>query len=279
MIIDYNGMLKSLRKALSSFAQGDRGGTGKGEGEGDTVREDSEALAEYAASLAQTRSTLAAAGVELAPLMAAKGFGLQQLILAAVDKVCAPDERRKTFEVMVEDVQARHRALFPHPGLFEHADEDSAIGAVYNKLQEARNTPDISGLLQSLYDVVDTALTTEGNPPAFGVRQSHGLYNLSKIDFSRLRAEFEKTPYKAVALLNLQQKIEERLAGMLAQNPTRVDLYERYQQIVQAYNRDKDAAEIQKVMDDLFAVNDTLDVEQKRYLREGPGQRRTAGRV
>lgn len=56
---------------------------------------------------------------------------------------------------------------------------------------------------------------------------------------------------------------------MVAQNPTRVDLYERYQQIVQEYNKDKDAGEIQKVMDELFALSDSLNEEQKRYLREG----------
>ena len=69
--------------------------------------------------------------------------------------------------------------------------------------------------------------------------------------------------------LNLKEKIEERLAMMVARNPTRIDLYERYQEIVQEYNKDKDAAEIQKVMDDLFTFNDNLNEEEKRYLREG----------
>jgi type I restriction enzyme R subunit len=38
---------------------------------------------------------------------------------------------------------------------------------------------------------------------------------------------------------------------------------------VKDYNKDKDAAEIQKVMDDLFTFNDKLNEEEKRYLREG----------
>jgi type I restriction enzyme, R subunit len=67
----------------------------------------------------------------------------------------------------------------------------------------------------------------------------------------------------------LMEKIEERLAAMVASNPTRVDLYARYQEIVREYNKDKDAAEIQKVMDDLFALNDDCSEEEKRYLREG----------
>ncbi len=268
LIIDYNGMLKSLRRALATFAQGDREGTGKGEGEQDTVRDDTEALAEYAQSLQQALDYLAGLGVDLDALIAAKGFDKQGLILSAVNQLCESDERRKTYEVIVEDVEARHRGLFPHPGLFDYDAEESAVVAIYNKLQDARETPDITALLQSFYEVVDTALAADGGAPV-GAKEKPALYNLSKIDFTRLRAEFEKTPLKSIATLNLKEKIEQRLAMMVARNPTRVDLYERYQQIVQEYNKDKDASEIQKVMDDLFAFNDSLNAEEKRYVREG----------
>lgn len=269
LVIDYNGMLKSLRKALATFAQGDRKGTGKGEGEEDTVRDDSVALAEYANSLRQARRYLEGLGVDLDAVIEAKGFIKQGLLLDAVNALAINVERRKTYEVYVDDIQARYRALFPNPGLFEHDAEEGALGAIYNKLQDARTTPDISALLQSLYEVVDTALTTDSLPPTALAKQSMKRYDLSKIDFARLRAEFEKTPHKAVAVLNLQEQLAQRLAAMVAVNPTRVDLYERYQKIIAEYNRDKDATEVQKVMDDLFALNDKLNDEEKRYLREG----------
>jgi len=268
LVIDYNGMLKSLRRALSTFAQGDRTGSGKGDAEQDTVREDSEALAEYARSLKAARDFLADLGFDLDGLIAAGGFDKQQRILVAVNQLCESDERRKTFEVIVEDVQARHRGLFPHPGLFAFDAEQSAVEAICNKLRDVRETPDVSALLQDLYEVVDTALTTDGKP-APALAQGVARYDLSNIDFPRLRAEFAKSPFKNVVTLNLKEKIEERLAMMLARNPTRIDLYKRYQEIVRAYNKDKDAAEIQKVMDDLFAFNDNLNEEEKRYLREG----------
>ncbi|MCO3662491.1 type I restriction endonuclease subunit R [Pseudomonas aeruginosa] len=264
LIIDYNGMIKSLRRALATFAQGDRSGTGKGESEQDTVRDDTVALAEYANSLRAARDFLAGLGFDLDALIGAHGFDKQQQILVAVNLLCESDECRKTYQVIVEDAQARHRALFPHPGLFCFDAEEGALTAIYNKLQDARVTPDVSALLQDLYDVVDVAIATQA-PTA---KEARSRYDLSNVDFSRLRAEFEKTPFKNVVAMNLMEKIEERLAAMLARNPTRVDLYERYQEIVQAYNKDKDAAEIQKVMDDLFAFNDTCSDEEKRFLRE-----------
>lgn len=269
LIIDYNGMLKSLRRALATFAQGDRAGTGKGEGEQDSVRDDTEALAEFADSLKQAIDFLGDLGFEVRAVVEARGFEKQGLILTAVNLLSESDERRKTFEVIVEDVQARHRALFPHAGLFEYDGEESAISAICNKLQEARVSPDISGLLQSLYEVVDTTLATDDAGGKLGIKEPTRKYNLSNIDFDRLRAEFERTPYKNVVTLNLKEKIEERLAMMLARNPTRVDLYAKYQEIIQAYNKDKDNAEIQKVFDELNAFNSSLNDEEKRYVREG----------
>ena len=51
---------------------------------------------------------------------------------------------------------------------------------------------------------------------------------------------------------------------MIAQNPSRVDPYECYQEIVPEYIKDKDSVEVQKVFDDLFSFNDGLDQEQRR---------------
>ena len=272
LIIDYNGMIQSLRKALATFAQGDRAGTGKGEAEHNTVRENTEAIAEYAASLQATQDFLAGLGCDLEALIAAKGFDKQQKILAAVDQLCKSDEWRKTYQVMVQDVQARHRSLFPDPGLHAFDTQENAVRAIYHKLQDARETPDVSALLQGLYEVVDTAITTVSTSDSGAARvvanQTAARYDLSNVDFSRLRAEFEKTPFKSVVLLNLKEKIEQRLAMMVSLNPTRVNLYEHYQSIVQEYNQDKDAAEIHKVMDQLFRCNDGLDEEARRYLRE-----------
>lgn len=265
LIIDYNGMIKSLRRALATFAQGERAGTGKGDAEQDTVQDNSIALAEYADSLRAATEFLMDLGFDIDELIKADGFAKQQQILTAVNILCESDERRKTYQAIVEDVQARHRALFPLPDLFRYDAQESAVCAIYNKLKDVRVSPDVSSLLQDLYDVVDTAVATDVTSP----KSSTARYDLSNIDFTRLRAEFEKSPFKNVVAMNLMEKIEQRLAAMIALNPTRVDLYERYQEIVQEYNKDKDSAEIQKVMDDLFSFNDNCSEEEKRYLREG----------
>ena len=259
LIIDYNGMLKSLRKALATFAQGD----GKGIDQ-DLLRDDTEAVAEYGQSIKAAQDFLTGFGFNLDELIAATGFDKQAMILRGVNTVCETDERRKTFEVMADDIAARFRGLFPNSGLYAYDKQENAISAIYNRLQESKETPDVSEMLQALYEVVDTAVITDiskvDGPPV--------RYELTNIDISRLQAEFDrKCPN--VKMLNLREKIEKRLEAMIVQNPTRVDLYERYQEIVTEYNRDKDAVEVQKVFDRLFKFHDGLDEEQRRYLREG----------
>ena len=55
----------------------------------------------------------------------------------------------------------------------------------------------------------------------------------------------------------------------LRANPSRVDLYEKYQRIIRDYNREKDAAEIARIFEQLMALDKELDVEERRFVREG----------
>ncbi|MRI40968.1 type I restriction endonuclease subunit R [Stenotrophomonas sp. MH181796] len=266
LIIDYNGMIKSLRKALATFAQGDRDGkleVGEGEDPG-YLEDDAEGIAEYAASIEHAAEFLADLGFELQDVIDAQGMDKGEKILEACDLLAASHERRKTFMVIVEDVAAKYRGLFPNPGLFAYDEQESALNAIYNKLQAARTSPDITRLLQGFYDVVDLGIGLEQ-----GASKAPAQFDLSTIDFDRLRAEFQNIKQKNLVALNLMEKIEEGLKAMVLENPTRIDLYEKFQRIVAEYNTDKDEAEIQKVMGELFATHDEMDEEARRFQREG----------
>ena len=264
LIIDYNGMLKSLRKALATFAQGDQG-----EGAAaDPLLDEEQALAEYAAAIGKVEAYLASVGFDLAVLIGAdEGEGSWQALLDAQNAVCRSAENKKTFQVLAEDVADRFRGLFPNPGLFQYEPQERAISALYNLLQKPKSAADITVIMQEIRGLIDSALEVA---PKDGFKQPpHKQYDLSGIDFERLRAEFARSPYKNTAVLTLQERIQARLEQMLARNPSRIDLYRRYREIIDEYNRDKDAAEIERVFADLLRVNDSLDIEERRYVREG----------
>lgn len=56
---------------------------------------------------------------------------------------------------------------------------------------------------------------------------------------------------------------------MLKENPNRVDYYERYQTIIDEYNNEQDRANIEKTFMDLMNLANSMNQEEKRYVREG----------
>jgi type I restriction enzyme R subunit len=261
LIIDYNGMLKSLRKALATYAQGDKGTPVY------PLFDEDQALAEYAVSIDKVQAHLSTVGFDLNALInAEEGEETWAELLNAQNAISTSPENKKTFQVMAEDVFDRFRGLFPNPGVFKYEPQESAISAIYNLLQKPKPKVDIAAIMQEIRGVIDTSLEVA---PKGQLNQPSKQYDLSGIDFERLRVEFAKSPYKETALLTLQERIQARLERMLELNPNRLDLYKRYQEIIADYNRDKDSAEIQRVFDDLIKLHDSLDIEERRYVREG----------
>jgi type I restriction enzyme R subunit len=124
------------------------------------------------------------------------------------------------------------------PPAFAYAERHDNIEAIYKKLTERRDTADVTALLKELHRIVNEAIRAQ----APGDDQAEGLtFNLSHIDLERLRDEFaRKVRRKATALQDIRDIVEQRLAAMLARNPTRMDYQRRYEEIVAGYNQEKD---------------------------------------
>ncbi len=107
-----------------------------------------------------------------------------------------------------------------------------------------------------------------------GDDQAEGLtLDLSKIDLEKLRDEFgKKVRRKATALQDIRDIVEQKLAEMLARNPSRMDYQQKYEEIIADYNREKDRATIEETFRRLVELVSSLDEEQKRATREGLGE-------
>lgn len=265
LIIDYNGMLKSLRAALARFAQ--KRDSAPGNAQIDPLLEPEQGMElEYAASIARARAHLLEHGYDLQTLMdaQARDFEISTQLNRAREALSITAVVKKTYEVLAQDVEERRLNLFPHECLLQYSAQEAAIAAIYNLLQKRGPSPDVTQVLLSLQAVVDSAVAMQPQAQTRVVS-----YDLSTIDFVRLQAEFTQSAYKQTELLSLQERLEARLLAMLQKNPLRADLYARYLAIVAEYNRDKDAIEIQRVFDDLARLNDDLNVEDRQYIAEG----------
>ena len=267
LIVDYCGILKNLRSALATFA----GHTGAEDGDASDppAKPQEELLDELAESIETVRAFLAAKAFRLEEIIEKEGFERNAAIAAAKEVVNQNDETRKRFEIMARTVFRQFRACLTVKDVHVHRRVHDAINIVYQSLQEDRDNADISQIIRELHAIVGEGISPGG---AGQIRESPASYDISAIDFERLRQEFSRSTTQNTHVQNLKDAIEKRLALMLAQNPLRTDFQQHYERLVADYNREKDRVTIEKTFEELLKFVAALDDEQARALREGLDQ-------
>ena len=262
LIVDYNGMLKSLREALAQYALGD-----DGDGDGEIVEPVEERVQALIEAIEATEAHLRDLGFDPATLVGSTGFARIKGLKDAVEAVYSSDEAKRRFELLARQVFTRFKALLMEPSVYAYAERHDNIEAIYKKLTERRDTADVTALLKELHRIVNEAIRTQ-TP---GDDQAEGLtFDLSQIDMEKLRNEFaNKVRHQATALQDIREIIEQKLAEMLARNPSRMDYQQKYEEIVADYNREKDRATIEETFQRLVDLVEELDAEEKRAVEEG----------
>ena len=156
------------------------------------------------------------------------------------------DETRKRFEIMARTVFRQFRACLTVKEVHVHRSACDAIDIVYKGLQEDRDNADISQIIRELHDFVGESISPTG---AGQIRESPVTYDISAIDFERLRQEFARSTTQNTHVQNLKDAVEKRLAWMLAQNPLRTDFQQHYERLVADYNREKDRVTIEQTFE------------------------------
>lgn len=182
VIVDYSSMLKSLRAALAQYALGDDGDDGGGE----IVAPIGELVAALVQAIEAAENHLKGLGFDPAGLTETTGFTRIQGLRDAVDALYTTDESKRRFEIMARQVFIRFKALLMEPSVFTYAERHDNIEAIYKKLQERRDTADITEVLKELHRIVNEAIRAQepGEDHAEGMK-----VDLSKIDFEKLRDE------------------------------------------------------------------------------------------
>lgn len=267
LIVDYCGILKNLRQALATFAgRSDSGHGGEtGDGTRDPAMPEDELLAELQEAIGLVRVFLSERGASLDNIIAKTGFERNAAILAAKEAANENDETRKRFEVMCREVFRKFKACINIKGINAHRKEYDAVNVVYKSLQEDREKADITEIILKLHQVVDGAIETKSDQAEVSER----LFDISQIDFDRLRREFSRIRMKRTTVQNLKQAVEKRLHRLMMQNPLRTDFQRHYEEIVAEYNREKDRVTIERTFEELLKFISELNQEESRAIREG----------
>ena len=264
LIVDYCGILKHLRSALATFA-GTLPGAGAGGGRLDPARPEAELLDDLDSAIALVRGFLRGGGAPLDAVLRAEGFARNAAIVACKEAANESDETRKRFEVMCREVFKKFRACITVPGVAARRADRDAIDIIYRSLQQDRERADVSGIMRSLHEVVDDAIEVRSDR----VAEAPEPFDVSRIDFDLLRQEFRRGRGKRTAIQELKHLVETRLRRLLERNPLRTDFQEHYEGVVAAYNREKGRLTIERTFETLLKLEQELDEEERRAVREG----------
>ena len=262
LIIDYIGIVKALRQALADYTANPEGH----ESGNDPTVDKKELISHVLEAVAAANAFLQEHDFELDRLIRAEDFMKLFLLKEAANAMCESAEIRKTYCTYATTLLKLWKYLDREDITHEMKQQKDAIEAIYKELQKKRQHADITDLSVAINEIVNDHLELEATMAA---EDAPSRFDISGINFELLRREFAKSREKNLIMKDLQDVLQERLAQMMAANPSRINFYEKYQQIIHDYNSEQDRVSIEKTFEDLMKLSNQLSEEERRYVREG----------
>lgn len=204
---------------------------------------------------------------DLQMLIDAYDFMKLSYLQEAANAVCGTIEDKKTFTTYASELKRLMKYTDRDDVTGHTRKEYEAIAAIYAELQKKRKHVNTTDLMVQINEIIGSYVEIKHMPSM--VHEELRRFDISAIDFDLLRREFAKVKKKNLVMKDLEELIQMKLDRMLFTNPERINYYERYQQIIDAYNSEQDRATIEKTFMDLMDLANSMNQEKQRYAREG----------
>ncbi|MEE8059115.1 MAG: type I restriction endonuclease subunit R [Pseudomonadales bacterium] len=273
-IVDYYNVFRNMKKALRDYAQGNSQGE---EGADEApVKEKLELFILLDDAITQTVAFCQERDIDLHAIAREKHtFKNIAQFEQYADLLLSLDEWRKSFYVYDNTVSSLYEACKPE--IFKQAPRP--LIAVIQYLRGVIDThveqADIDEISQKIAELLDESLVVD-NTEQFAVREHQADYkivqtgktwDLSTIDFEKLKEDFAEAQYKNIEIAEMRAFIEDKLRQMMEQNHTRVDFAQKLQEIIDKYNSGGSSTE--NCMEDLMRFTQGMKDEDERHIREG----------
>ena len=260
LIVDYVGIFRALQNAVATYAKPVAGG-----GEAGPILDKSELVAALQSALHEATAFAEARGVRLDAIARSTGFERIGLIDDAVEAFLATEADKKDYLQLASRVARLFKAILPDALANELAPRSVLVSYLAAKIRAETEPPDISAIMSDVEDLLNDSVATEGYRIGPASRPE-ALINLSEIDFDALQAKFAQG-HKRTEAEKLRRLIEGKLATMLKLNPSRVDLAEKFQKLIEEYNAG--SRNVEGFFEELKKFVRTLTAEEQRAVAEG----------
>ncbi len=269
-IIDYYNVFRNMKKALKDYAQGEEGL------DEPPVKDKAELFRLLEEAVQQGFAFCHEKGIALAEVLGSRDvFANLSRFEAYADILLSQDEGYKAFRVYENTISSLYEACKPEilergtgrtvavfqylRGIIDSHIEGQDIGAAGLRIGELLDE-------SVVVDKVEKFAVQE-HSAKYQIVQTGKTWDLSRIDFEKLNADFQHAPYKNIVIADLRAFIEHKLEQMLKRNTTRVDFAQRLQRIIDTYNAGSSSTE--NYFEDLMNFAKDLRAEDERHVREG----------
>lgn len=254
LIVDYIGVFRNLKKALAIY--GIRGG------DNDTpIKEKIELVNLLRKTLADIKVFCDEINVDVEVIHKAKDFDKLALIHEAIDKILVDEETKNEFISLSNHTAQLLGAILPDRSAGEFFEDVKLYRVLAERIRiltrKDINVDEISDAVETL---LDNAIKTDG----YTISDEYKPYDLSKIDFEKLRTFFEKSKHTQAE--KLKQSLANKLAEIVKLNPTRDRLIEAFERLLAEYN--SGSKNIEEFFEALMKFAQSLNEEEKRGVRE-----------
>ncbi|MEE1260247.1 MAG: type I restriction endonuclease subunit R [Paludibacteraceae bacterium] len=263
LVVDYIGIVKALRQALADYTANPGG-----EGGNDPTVDKKELIKNVIETIAAAESYLDEHGFLLQKLIDAHDFDKLPIMKEGANAMCETVEIRKSYSTFTTTLLKLWKYLDREDITAEMRRKKDAVEAIWKEMQKKHKHTDITSLSVAINEIVNSHLEIDVDKPLI-LEEDSRRFDISKINFDLLRREFAKSKEKNLILRDIQDLLQERIACMMAENPSRINFYEKYQKIIQEYNKEQDRVSIEKTFEELTKLSNELSEEEKRYVREG----------
>jgi type I restriction enzyme R subunit len=268
-IIDYYGVFRNMKKALKDYGLGQHG---------EPPAQDKSALLKLLGqAITEGISFCKTKGIQLEGLLESKDvFKNLEEFAQHADTLISKDDWRKGFFVHENTITGLYEAC--KPGVLGNPVVRKVAVFQYLRgiIESIINQQDLDDVTRKIGELLDASLVVddsqssvqEGQPkPGFRIIQRGKVWDLSKIDFEKLKAEFKEAPHRNIEIADLRAFLDKKMEEMLKVNSSRKDFAQRLQEIINRYNAGGSATE--NTFDELMKFTKEMKAEEERHVREG----------
>ena len=273
LIIDYFGVFRNLKKALSSYAEGSKGKSKDDNPDDFPVKEFEELLGLLNEGIAEAKKYCKNLGADIDKILdlGEKDFKEVELFRDYANLLLQKDEYKKQLGLYVNTLNALYDSakpdIYDYPEIKRNRDVFEYLRKVVERMTDKDEA--IERARKGLDGLLDTSVAAKGDL----AKESHRAYimdssqqiDLSKLDFESLRLEFPKKKHKAISFADLRELLAIKLKQMLAANSTRGSFLENFERVIEDYNTG--SLELSEAYEKLLKQAAALSKEEERAAR------------